>query len=429
MLWSDSDNGPLVEQDGFYNNGRIVEQRNLRVLVLAEIMPILDQGSSMRLRQVLKFLSLNGHKVTYVARDNWDHQMYKSKELRAEAETWAGEHGIDLVAGNIEMSSLPGMLSLDATPYDLLLVCAWFFREFNRDVVSIPDAALPWLAWHSPLAELVVLTDDLHWERCVEVDDCDRAETIKEKERALYTNADLVLSVTDLDNAKILTLAPGAQVVTLPMVLEMEPIVGKVASKEGVARLLFVGSAHSANQQAVTFLLREVLPELLVHEPGATLTLVGDDHWPLMVQAEDSPYMSNVNAFGPMRDLTNFLKEATVIVAPTLYMGSGISTKVFFGLSHRMPTVTTGAGAVGLPCDNASTGGICRLLHVAEGKADGPTGGAFAEAVVAASDQGYDPDLDPGIVATMNSWVQLAPLMSALSMEQERPHHWVEWWR
>lgn len=48
-------------------------------------------------------------------------------------------------------------------------------------------------------------------------------------------------------------------------------------------------------------------------------------------------------------DVEPLLTQNTIMVAPIFIPGSGISTKIFFGLKLRLRVVTTAAGLAGLP--------------------------------------------------------------------------------
>jgi glycosyltransferase involved in cell wall biosynthesis len=122
--------------------------------------------------------------------------------------------------------------------------------------------------------------------------------------------------------------------------------------------VLFVGNfGHPPNADAVTFLVREVMPRL-----GRPLQLrvVGRGMTPEVVRLARP---NAVDVVGPVPDLRPHLAGAAVVAAPVRF-GTGMRGKVLEALAMGRPVVTTSVGAEGL---GAVSG---QHLLIADGTAD-----------------------------------------------------------
>jgi O-antigen biosynthesis protein len=130
--------------------------------------------------------------------------------------------------------------------------------------------------------------------------------------------------------------------------------------------IIFVGSAmHLPNRVAITFLLNEVFPLVLLKRPACKLLIVGSQwqRWLLKGSQRQVETHFNVSA----DELTTLYGESSVAVAP-LFSGAGLKLKVIEALAHGLPVVTSEIGNQGLV--NTSS------IKVAELVAD-----SFAEAI------------------------------------------------
>jgi glycosyltransferase involved in cell wall biosynthesis len=184
-----------------------------------------------------------------------------------------------------------------------------------------------------------------------------------ETEAFLWRKWDVLLAITP-EEARVMApaLRPTQTLVTVPHAV-------KVVTQDdrGGERVLYIGSDNYSNQQAVTWLLREVWPRVRAARPSATLRLAG-----LICRSIESTPLAatpGIELAGFVEDPDRELAEATLIVAPYLY-GSGLKIKVVetAGVSRALVTTSGGIEGTGLLPD--------RHLLVA----DDPM--AFASAVV-----------------------------------------------
>jgi glycosyltransferase involved in cell wall biosynthesis len=147
--------------------------------------------------------------------------------------------------------------------------------------------------------------------------------------------------------------------------LEGEPVGGAPALHDPPT-LLFQGSlVRPPNADAVSVLLREVMPLVWERRPEVRVLLAGRADDTIRRQAADP----RVEVTGWVRDMTGQLARADAVVTPIRY-GGGTRLKILEAFAHRLPVVSTPAGAEGLDAEDG------RHLLLADQSA------RFAEAVL-----------------------------------------------
>jgi O-antigen biosynthesis protein len=118
--------------------------------------------------------------------------------------------------------------------------------------------------------------------------------------------------------------------------------------------LLFLGSfRHLPNQEALTWFLREVFPQVRAEEPRARLIVIGSDP-PLL---HSLPASEAVDLVGFVEDVREPLKHYSLFVCPIL-SGSGMRVKLLEAFAAGIPVISTRLGAEGLATED---GDLCAL--------------------------------------------------------------------
>ena len=132
--------------------------------------------------------------------------------------------------------------------------------------------------------------------------------------------------------------------------------------------LVFTGSMDwLPNEDAIRYFTAQIMPLIEHAVPGVTLTVVGRNPYPSLVElSERDP---SVVVTGRVEDVRPFMEEAAVYIVP-LRIGGGTRLKIYEAMAMEKAIVSTSIGAEGLPVTNGK-----EILL-----ADTPE--AFAEAVV-----------------------------------------------
>jgi len=119
--------------------------------------------------------------------------------------------------------------------------------------------------------------------------------------------------------------------------------------------ILFVGSWHPPNLEALKFIIMDLLPKL----NNTKLLLVGSIKDYYLSEVGDLP--DNVLAFGVVDELEKYeiYKLADIAINP-MFSGSGTNIKMLDYFSAGIPVVTTETGARGLTIEHNKEAIICR---------------------------------------------------------------------
>ncbi len=173
--------------------------------------------------------------------------------------------------------------------------------------------------------------------------------------------------------------------------------------------MVFTGSMDwLPNDDAILYFMREVMPLIRKDVPDATLTVVGRNPTPALVElGKANP---SLTITGRVDDVRPYMDSAAAYIVP-LRIGGGTRLKIFEAMAMEKAVVSTTVGAEGLPL----TDGVELLL------ADEPA--AFARAVVRVlTDSAYANELGrraASIVRKSYGWRQVTESFISICMNTE----------
>jgi glycosyltransferase involved in cell wall biosynthesis len=308
------------------------------VLVLGHWLPAADQSAGgLRAYNILEILREEGCSVVFGAdREKLEHVWFFGSEQTV------NQYEIMLERLNIEVlyGSKAVLRHLHEKGY-----------EYRFVVLSYPEVAYRYLSYiraYAINAQVVYDPVDLHWLRMkresgIKDDDVLRqqAEKYRKMERFNAAAADVVFAVTQEEKSQIVEEVKNAKVEVIPTI---HACVDKVKPLAGRKNLLFVGHyAHSPNEDAVCYFVKEIFPLIRQDIPGVVFYMVGSH----ITETVRSLASRDVVAVGYVPDLTSYLDGCRVFVAPLRY-GAGIKGKIAHSMGFGLPVVTTLIGAEGM---------------------------------------------------------------------------------
>jgi O-antigen biosynthesis protein len=250
-----------------------------------------------------------------------------------------------------------------------------FGRELDTILVSRPDVAD---AFITPIrrhcrARVIYYGHDLHFRRMAlqaKVMQDDRllglAEQMREREYAIWRQADLSLYLSEEEAGIASALQPDARIGwVVPYCFDTFAAVR--AAPAGQEIVFVAGFGHPPNEDAVVWFATKILPLIHAQVPAAHLSIIGSNPTArVQALAGDS-----IKMFANVTDaeLQAAYERARVAVVP-LRCGAGVKLKVVEALRAGVPLVTTPVGAQGLP-------GLSRVARVEDDAT------LFAQAVAA----------------------------------------------
>lgn len=178
-------------------------------------------------------------------------------------------------------------------------------------------------------------------------------------ERRVAAWADEVWFISDRDRAAFATQSHHATLHVVPNVLNASGVPKRPRLSEG--DILFVGNLDVPhNQDAVSFLVNEIMPQVWREVPGATVNIVGAGKGKGLKTLAQDPRV-RISGFVP--DLQQAYDRSLVFAAP-LRFAAGTQNKVLEALAAGLPAVVSPAVHAGL--DTAGE----RVVLVAEDTSD-----------------------------------------------------------
>ena len=116
--------------------------------------------------------------------------------------------------------------------------------------------------------------------------------------------------------------------------------------------LVFTGSMDwLPNEDGIRYFTEQIMPRIKQAVPDVTLTVVGRDPYPSLVEL--SKRDPSVIVTGRVDDVRPYMEEAAVYIVP-LRIGGGTRLKIYEAMAMEKPVVSTTIGAEGLPVTNGA---------------------------------------------------------------------------
>ena len=308
-----------------------------RFLVIDDRVPFTDRGSGdPRMAALLSELAAlwPSARITLVAESGVDAESYAEPLLR---------QGIEVVCPPVDWER-------------------WFHdRRFHYGHVIVSrqqnaERFAGYLSRTQPQAQRIFDTEALTFQRLERLAEIlppgkarreTRAAAVRTRESEIRAiqEADIVFVVSDEEARFAAEVAPGTPAFVLPGIVEAVP---EPPGFDARSDLLFFGGflagSASPNEDALSYLVHEVLPLFWEEHPDVSLNVVGADMGD-SVRALEGP---RVRIVGYVEDPADWLSRARVHVNPMRY-GAGLKQKFLDSLAAGLPFVTTTVGAEGFP--------------------------------------------------------------------------------
>jgi glycosyltransferase involved in cell wall biosynthesis len=175
-----------------------------------------------------------------------------------------------------------------------------------------------------------------------------------------------IIAVSEHDRKQMLEMYPAAQITVVPTGVDTSKFSVAPPSSANPPRIVFTGSMDwDPNIDAVEYFCEQIWPGILAQFPNAVFQIVGrNPHAKVRRLAS-----SSVQVTGTVPSVTDYLRDATVVVVP-LRVGGGTRLKIFEAMAMGKAVVSTSIGAEGLEVESG------RDLILADDAA------AFAESIL-----------------------------------------------
>lgn len=286
-------------------------------------------------------------------------------------------------------TSLPGAL-VNLFSSQSYFVSRFFFKAFEErliaklreqpfDIVQLEGVFLatyiPLIRQHSN-AKIVIRAHNLEhqiWERHLDSEKNLlkkyylqlQNKRLRHFELEAFAKADAIVTITDEDKKNILSLAPQQAVYTCLTGINLGEYRAVPHAALPGTLFHFASMDWMPNEEAVSWLLEEVWPQVVAKLPSAKLILAGKSMPEKFLRLNSA----NLNVTERVSSSSEFYSTYDIMLVP-LWSGSGLRIKLVEGLAYGKAIITTSIGAEGIAYTNHKD------LIVADNAA------AFTEAIV-----------------------------------------------
>lgn len=166
-------------------------------------------------------------------------------------------------------------------------------------------------------------------------------------ERAACRRFDYVAAVSREDREMMRREYGVERVEDVPTGVDTEYFSPRGTETRAPHNLVFTGSMDwLPNEDAIRFFTEQIMPRIREAVPDATLTVVGRNPFPGLVELGRRD--SSIVVTGRVEDVRPYMERASLYVVP-IRVGGGTRLKIYEAMSMEMPIVSTTVGAEGLP--------------------------------------------------------------------------------
>lgn len=165
-------------------------------------------------------------------------------------------------------------------------------------------------------------------------------------ETQIAKNVDLVVAISDIEKKVMSEYLDPEKIITISNIHYPKTQLEDVKSFEDKSDLIFIGSAHTPNIDAIYYIYQEIMPIVWGKFPDVNLKIVGNvnEH----INDINHP---NVHFLGYVENIEQIFNDVKMMVAPLRY-GAGVKGKIGQAFEYYLPVVTTEIGAEGMFLEN-----------------------------------------------------------------------------
>lgn len=218
-------------------------------------------------------------------------------------------------------------------------------EQYQPDVVLVNYAYLSKVLSYTPkeILKIIDTHDSLHLrfnslyngERAI-----DRFRIAIHDEINALNRADRVICIQEEERTFFEQHGCRANLYTIGYHVPFEPTL----YRENRTKLLYLGAAYEANEDAITYFLDQIWPQIIQRHPSCTLYIAGGIGKQLLNSGKQYP---RVELMGYVENLKELYTAIDIAINP-VRIGSGMKIKNIEALSFGKPIVTTHKGAEGL---------------------------------------------------------------------------------
>lgn len=161
-------------------------------------------------------------------------------------------------------------------------------------------------------------------------------------ETVLAKKTDVIIAISEQEKEVMSSYIDKNKIITISNIHYPKVDIKNTLSFENRKNILFIGSAHTPNIDALHFLHEKIMPLVWTKLPNLKVDIIGN----LDKEISDINH-PNLIFHGYVPEIESFFNSAKFMIAPLRY-GAGVKGKIGQSFEYYLPLVTTNIGAEGM---------------------------------------------------------------------------------
>jgi hypothetical protein len=165
-------------------------------------------------------------------------------------------------------------------------------------------------------------------------------------ETKLAKKADVVIAISEVEKKIMSQYLKENQIVLISNIHYCKIDESQIVPFEKRSDILFIGSSHEPNIDAIHYLYNEIMPKVWLKLPNLKVNVIGN-----VKNKIHSISHPNFKLLGFVENIESYFISSKLMVAPLRY-GAGVKGKIGQSFEYFLPVVTTSIGAEGMHLEN-----------------------------------------------------------------------------
>ncbi|GEC72654.1 Glycosyl transferases group 1 [Flavobacterium flevense] len=165
-------------------------------------------------------------------------------------------------------------------------------------------------------------------------------------ETQLAKKADIIIAISEVEKEIMSQYLKESLILLISNIHYCKIEESKIAPFEKRNDILFIGSSHEPNIDAIHYLYEEIMPKVWLKLPNIKVNVIGN-----VKNKIHSISHPNFKLLGFVENIESYFISSKLMVAPLRY-GAGVKGKIGQSFEYFLPVVTTPIGAEGMFLEN-----------------------------------------------------------------------------
>lgn len=289
-----------------------------------------DSGAN-RLKELMLLFVKKGYHVSFICKEVFRESNYSRYYQKA---------GINVFYEYLKFDDYKHYVTKYCSNADYVWVYgAYTFKKYNKDIKTLlPDSKL--------IYDMVDI-HHLRFERAMRLNPSDKKNkkeyiTFKNIELQAAEQSDFVITISDFEKEFMKAFCSEDKLITISNIHYPKVNLVDMLSFEERKDIIFIGSTHTPNIDAVYYLSNEIMPIVWKKNPDIKLHVIGN----IKNLIKDINHQ-NIVFHGFLPSVEPFFKTNKLMVAPLRY-GAGVKGKIGQAFEYYLPVVSSSIGVEGM---------------------------------------------------------------------------------